>query len=77
MSAPIPGADPIQQRIAKAAQDYAKEFIIPLEEVREWYRQASDKPGLIEYMERMVKVEHDWRQQMADDYHARHAGALA
>jgi hypothetical protein len=73
MSAPIPGFDSIQARIAKAAQDYAKEFIIPLEEVREWYRNSDDKPGLVEYMERMVKIEHDWRRKVYRDYQARKA----
>ncbi len=76
MSAQIPGFDPILARIARAATEYAKDFIIPIEEVREWYRNSDDKPGLIEYMERMVQIEKDWRQQVADDYHARQAGAL-
>ena len=71
MSAPIPGIDPIQARIARAAQDYAKEFIIPMEEVREWYRQSDDKPGLVEYMLSEVKTLRQWRQRVADDRRAR------
>jgi hypothetical protein len=57
--------------VTKAATDYATEFRIPLDEVREWYRNSTDKPGLIEYMIKMVQVERDWRQHVADEYHAR------
>jgi len=57
--------------VAKAATDYAAEFRIPLDEVREWYRNATDKPGLVEYMAKQVQVERMWRQQVADEYHAR------
>jgi len=61
--------------VAKAATEYAAEFRIPLDEVREWYRNASDKPGLVEYMVKQVQVERMWRQQIADEYHARQRAA--
>lgn len=61
--------------IAKAATDYAAEFRIPLDEVRKWYRNATDKPGLVEYMVKQVQVERMWRQQVADEYHARQRAA--
>lgn len=63
-------------RVRRAAQDYAEEFNVPLEEVREWYRNATDKPGLVEYMIKMVQVERIWRQQVADEYHARQRAGL-
>lgn len=62
--------------IAKAARDYANEFCIPLEEVREWYANSEDKPGLVEYMVKQVQVERMWRQQMADEYHIRKRAGL-
>lgn len=70
-------ADAFADYVAKAAKDYAGEFRIPLDEVREWYRNASDKPGLVEYMVKQVQVERMWRQQMADEYHARQRAELA
>lgn len=70
-------ADALADYVAKAAKDYASEFRIPLDEVREWYRNASDKPGLVEYMVKQVQIERAWRQQMADDYHARQRAELA
>ncbi len=67
MSAPMD----LAAYVAKAATEYAAEFCIPLDEVREWYRGSDDKPGLVEYMVRMVQIERDWRQQIADQYHIR------
>lgn len=71
MSAPMD----LAAYVAKAATEYAAEFRIPLDEVREWYRSSTDKPGLVEYMIRMVQIEREWRQRVADEYHARTATA--
>ena len=57
--------------IARIAQDYAYAFDIPLDEIREWYRGSEDKGGLIDYMAQQVAELRAWRQQVADEYHAR------
>jgi hypothetical protein len=57
--------------IATAAQEYAAEFDIPIEEIREWYRASDDKPGLVDYMLTQVQDIRQWRQRIADDMHAR------
>ena len=71
MSVLPPGISATSARAAKAATDYAAEFCIPMEEVRDWYRGSDDKPGLVSYMEHCVQVERAWRQQIADEYHIR------
>lgn len=76
MTAIPPGMTASDIRVRSAAEAYAREFRIPIDEVREWYKNATDKLHLVDYMERMVKIEKDWRQQVADDYHAKQAGAL-
>lgn len=73
MSAP----SDLAEYVAKAATEYAAEFIIPIDEVREWYRASDDKPGLVDYMIRMVQIEKDFRQKCADDRRARIAAERA
>lgn len=68
-----PGLTATELRIRKAAEDYAAEFRIPIDEIREWYVGASEKQSLVIYMEESVERERQWRRDVAAGMRARSA----
>lgn len=65
--------DQFKQYLAEAATDYAAEFDIPMDEVREWFRGSDDKPGLVEYMRDQVREAREWRATVAREWRERRA----